>query len=380
MDINTSLAFNLLLRGGAILVLLQIAIGLWRDHPRIVTARIGSAFAFGVGAFVVNSVPGFSAHLAWWHAPLIALDSGNMFVFWLFTRALINDNFMLRRWHVAAWGILAMLGVLNCLVIEPLHSWCAGYLGLLLKLASITFAILSVVQSLATWREDLVEGRRHLRMLIIASAAGYSILMMAIALASGRAFLQIISGTENAFGLALLSMLVALQLMGTAGNNLFEPQCNEAHGEGQSERSVEPSKATASDLAVRTATQAAADNPSGPDPKLVRALKRLMEEDRIYREETLTISALAERMRMPEHKLRKLINQGLGYRNFNTFLNAYRIDEASNALIDPAQAGASVLAIAMDAGFQSLGPFNRAFKAIQGVTPTEFRRTTTATA
>jgi AraC-like DNA-binding protein len=28
----------------------------------------------------------------------------------------------------------------------------------------------------------------------------------------------------------------------------------------------------------------------------------------------------------------------------------------------------------MDAGFQSIGPFNRAFKADTGMTPTEFRR------
>jgi AraC-like DNA-binding protein len=28
----------------------------------------------------------------------------------------------------------------------------------------------------------------------------------------------------------------------------------------------------------------------------------------------------------------------------------------------------------MDAGFQSIGPFNRAFKADTGLTPTEFRR------
>jgi AraC-like DNA-binding protein len=33
-----------------------------------------------------------------------------------------------------------------------------------------------------------------------------------------------------------------------------------------------------------------------------------------------------------------------------------------------------VLTIAMDAGFQSIGPFNRAFKAETGMTPTEFRR------
>ena len=69
-----------------------------------------------------------------------------------------------------------------------------------------------------------------------------------------------------------------------------------------------------------------------------------------------------------------LINQQLGYRNFNVFLNNYRIEEAKAALADPTQAEVPVTTIAMDAGFQSLGPFNRAFKATTGVTPTEYRR------
>ena len=33
-----------------------------------------------------------------------------------------------------------------------------------------------------------------------------------------------------------------------------------------------------------------------------------------------------------------------------------------------------VLSIALESGFQSIGPFNRAFKAATGLTPTEFRR------
>jgi AraC-like DNA-binding protein len=58
--------------------------------------------------------------------------------------------------------------------------------------------------------------------------------------------------------------------------------------------------------------------------------------------------------------LRRLINQRLGYRNFNVFLNEHRIAEAKAALADPSQAEVPVITIAMDAGFQSLGPFNRA--------------------
>ena len=65
----------------------------------------------------------------------------------------------------------------------------------------------------------------------------------------------------------------------------------------------------------------------------------------------------------------RLINGQLGYRNFNAFLNGYRIAEARAALADPSQAEVPVTTIALDAGFQSIGPFNRAFKVTIGVTP-----------
>src|SRR6185437_6741367 len=95
-----------------------------------------------------------------------------------------------------------------------------------------------------------------------------------------------------------------------------------------------------------------------------------------YRQEGLTIGVLAAKLDLPEYRLRQAINEGLGYRNFNAFLNRYRINEAKAALSDPSQKDVPVLTIAMDAGFQSIGPFNRAFKADTGATPTEFRRAT----
>ena len=109
-------------------------------------------------------------------------------------------------------------------------------------------------------------------------------------------------------------------------------------------------------------------------PLLLRRLDHLMTVERIYRQEGLTIAMLAAKLDLPEHRLRQAINEGLGYRNFNAFLNRYRIDEAKAALSDPSQRDVPVLTIAMDAGFQSIGPFNRAFKADTGMTPTEFRR------
>jgi AraC-like DNA-binding protein len=72
--------------------------------------------------------------------------------------------------------------------------------------------------------------------------------------------------------------------------------------------------------------------------------------------------------------LRRLINGQLGHRNFSAFVNGYRLSEVVAALADPSQAEVPILTIALDAGFGSIGPFNRAFKAHTGLTPTEYRR------
>jgi AraC-like DNA-binding protein len=120
--------------------------------------------------------------------------------------------------------------------------------------------------------------------------------------------------------------------------------------------------------------EAANGDPDDIPPLLLRRLDHLMTVERVYRQEGLTIGGLAAKLDLPEYRLRQAINEGLGYRNFNAFLNRYRINEAKTALSDPSQRDVAVLTIAMDAGFQSIGPFNRAFKAETSLTPTEFRR------
>jgi hypothetical protein len=60
-----------------------------------------------------------------------------------------------------------------------------------------------------------------------------------------------------------------------------------------------------------------------------------MRTERIYRLEGLTIGVLANRLGLPEYRLRRLINQRLGYRNFSVFLNSFRIEEVKTALADP---------------------------------------------
>ena len=99
-----------------------------------------------------------------------------------------------------------------------------------------------------------------------------------------------------------------------------------------------------------------------------------MEHDKAYRDDGLSIASLSQKLNVQEYRLRRLINGQLGHRNFSAFVNGYRLSEAESALADPAQAEVPILTIALDAGFGSIGPFNRAFKAHTGLTPSEYRR------
>ena len=112
---------------------------------------------------------------------------------------------------------------------------------------------------------------------------------------------------------------------------------------------------------------------SAADSILQQKLLELMGSG-FHQETGLTIRMLAERLNYPEHQLRRLINGHLGYRNFSAFLNSYRIDAAKLQLVDPARVRIPVLTIALGLGYASLGPFNRAFKAATGTTPSDYRQ------
>ncbi|MBS1508509.1 MAG: helix-turn-helix transcriptional regulator [Bacteroidetes bacterium] len=113
---------------------------------------------------------------------------------------------------------------------------------------------------------------------------------------------------------------------------------------------------------------------SNEDLSLENELKTQLNEKKVYRKEGLTIKELADTINTQEHKLRRLINQQLGFKNFNDFLNQYRVKEACEILSDPAQNQKTILEIAYALGYQSIGPFNKAFKEQKNTTPTAYRK------
>ena len=337
---------DLALRAATVAMLLVLAVALFRDFRTLVAGRLAVAFAIGSAAHAATSAIGITPPFSAWHAPLIALSTGNVVVFWLFCRALFDDTFALRWWHGLIWLAVAAFSFINCLWIVP-----AGYGRLAVNLIALGFIILVVGQTVASWSADLVQGRRHLRMFVVVASAlygGLNAILQMLALGGDAAT---IVNLANSALLACIVAAISCAMMQVTANDLF-----------------------AATVPAPARVGAEATGADATDQKLIDALMRLMADERIYRHDNATIGTLATRLSIPEYRLRRLINQRLGYRNFNVFLNEHRIAEAKAALGDPAQAEVPVITIAMDAGFQSLGPFNRAFKATTGVTPSEYRK------
>jgi AraC-like DNA-binding protein len=346
---------DLALRAGTTALLLVLAASLFRDFRGAVAGRLAVAFALGSAAHAVTYGIGATSPVSIRRAPLIALSTGNIVVFWLFTRALFDDAFKMRWWHALVWAAVAGFSFINCAWIAP-ASGNMRFAILAINLLVLGFIALAVGQTIASWSADLVEGRRRLRVFIVSAAALYGGINAVLQiLVSGREAADV-ANTANAALLAGIVAAICYSMTRVAAVDLF------------------PVAPAVTAVANVPAPSVAPPDSGTADQRLVDALLRLMADERIYRHDNITIGTLATKLRIPEYRLRRLINQRLGYRNFNVFLNNHRIEEAKAALADPSQAEVPVITIAMDAGFQSLGPFNRAFKATTGVTPTEYRR------
>jgi len=106
--------------------------------------------------------------------------------------------------------------------------------------------------------------------------------------------------------------------------------------------------------------------------RLGERLTRLLQDQAVFADPDLRISDVAARLGEPEHRVSRCITAALGFANFNRLINHHRIQLARHLLAEPEERR-SILEIALDCGFASIGPFNRAFKDETGMTPRAWR-------
>ncbi len=88
----------------------------------------------------------------------------------------------------------------------------------------------------------------------------------------------------------------------------------------------------------------------------------------------LSLRKLAKQLRISPNHLSLVLNEGLG-KNFNNFVNHYRIEEFKTVAKKPGRSYITIAALAYECGFNSKTVFNTYFKQETGLTPSEFLKT-----
>jgi len=334
---------DLLFRGMAVGAQLGLAIALARSADdrgfRIITMLlfISSISLTLTGVPQIHRMMGSAQILLW------LIQIGGAGYFWLFAVMLFEDRRLTWRSTApsVALTIIGLFGQYGPRALAPATWGIHNIIGLLLAL----HALLVIIRS---GQNDLVEARRRLRVPILLLIAVFSVVISAVQIGQGLGINSSWYQFANASIQALLGVGGVAALL-EARSTLFGVAAG-----------------------GRSATVDA--RPIDDSPIWLDRLQRVMDVEALWRREGLTIGDLANAVGLPEHRLRRLINDQLGHRNFASFVNQRRIAEARTLLRDPASAARTVASIAFDLGFGSLGPFNRAFRDETGLTPTEFRR------
>lgn len=100
-------------------------------------------------------------------------------------------------------------------------------------------------------------------------------------------------------------------------------------------------------------------------------LKKIMLEKKPYLDPFLSINKLSEISNLPQYKISKILNTVLN-QNFYDFVNGYRVEEVKRKLEEGLSDNYSILGIASDSGFNSKASFNRVFKKMAKMTPSQF--------
>jgi AraC-like DNA-binding protein len=335
---------DMLVRGIAVGAMATMAISVVRSAVSR-DAKIASLFAaVSLSAWLMTeSHPLWAAFGHSYGLMFLALPSSS--AFWLLVLVVFGD-YRITPLTLTPAVLLIVSGVVMLANAPPLFDglWAVRNTG------GSLLSLHAVVVIVRGWRGDLIQARRTARALLLGFGGVFGAAVALLALVNrvhpmGRWMLLEAGEPYGGMIMAVLAIGVAMLFL-QARPSVFgaarRPELSDARAEA----------------AARA---------------VLSRLEALMAAES-WRREGLTIGQLAGELGLPEHRLRRLINHRLGHRNFADFLNAHRIEAAKRRLADPVDARTTVAVIAFDLGYGSLGPFNRAFRAATGATPTEWRR------
>jgi AraC-like DNA-binding protein len=115
------------------------------------------------------------------------------------------------------------------------------------------------------------------------------------------------------------------------------------------------------------------DQPLETDLALMTAIERFMSEKKPYKEASLSVEALAQTLGVKKQYLSDTIHR-CTKKNFNTFVNEYRIKEAIRLISETNLTTFSFSSVVYESGFNEDRTFRRVFRKMTGLSPTDFRK------
>jgi len=109
------------------------------------------------------------------------------------------------------------------------------------------------------------------------------------------------------------------------------------------------------------------------DTDILARLEAFLSREPAHLDPNLNVARLARRLHLPEKRLSAAVNRATGA-NVSRYVNAWRIRHACRLIDD----GASVIEAMLDSGFNTKSNFNREFRRVTGVAPSEWQRTKAA--
>jgi AraC-like DNA-binding protein len=267
-------------------------------------------------------------------------------LFWLLSKSIFDDSFKMQIKYYVFILIYLIIPYLSFYyhINTPASPHVKNVILLIPKLFSVVFMSLGVLEAIRNRKFDLIDARLRFRntfILITASLIGITLIVESIEIS------YVIPAKLPTIQKAAI-FLLALSFI------YFNTELNLGFFIRTEKEKAEP----------------AIDS----SPQIAEKISKLLIDEKIYRKEGLTIGQLAEMLKEQEYRVRRTINGQLGFRNFNDFLNQYRVQEACTILQDAQKANLTILEIAYALGYKSIGPFNKAFKDQTGLTPTAFRK------
>lgn len=317
-------------------------------YRRQLLGRLMSFYALCLIAYISSTLPEIDNGPRIFEFPLNMLAITAPALLWIITRYLFVDA---PRIDKPIWLIIVTYIGLRAFgnLTGPYTDVGYWVIYVSTQLVMLSFACHVVYTAVRGLGGDLVETRRRFRV-------PFAITMGSIvAIIVGSGFFSSASAWLDSFYIGSIFLLILF----------FNLTTFRLHGDSMqligpvAEQSVPSLKSRMSD--------------KDKDKPLVERIHKVMETERLYAQPGLTIGMLADNVSMQEYRLRRLINQKLHYRNFNQYLNQYRIAEAARRLQDPAENHVAISTIALDVGYASLSSFNKAFKELHGVTPSIYR-------